>query len=241
MPFGKVNPPGGGGRVVGAVKGDGGVCQIKITPLRPLTTDASSPDSPGELVKGTTNYFLNKCRRGVNVCETFIEGGKLPSLNRVRRIEGLNTFEYAGSERRAAHQRAAQERAARKRRNIQLTRRFPSSFYARFANASHSSFALASPARLLRSRRYSMPKSNDDNLRRAALNNDPRKSTQKILRVTRLVVAQPFPNLVGRQNVASRIVYTQSPLEANVNTVASWCSILFQTVLATSNLEMAGG
>ena len=86
-----------------------------------------------------------------------------------------------------------------------------------------------------------MPKSNDDNLRRAALNNDPRKSTQKILRVTRLVVAQPFPNLVGRQNVASRIVYTQSPLEANVNTVASWCSILFQTVLATSNLEMAGG
>ena len=59
---------------------------------------------------------------------------------------------------------------------------------------------------------------------------------EKSLRVTQLQVAESFPACVSRQVVAHRLVFSQSPLEAGIDTVCQWCSILFQTAVATTGM-----
>lgn len=61
---------------------------------------------------------------------------------------------------------------------------------------------------------------------------------EKSLRVTQLQVAESFPACVSRQVVAHRIVFSQSPLEAGIDSVCQWCSILFQTAVATTGMAV---
>ena len=61
---------------------------------------------------------------------------------------------------------------------------------------------------------------------------------EKNLRVTQLQVAESFPASVSRQVVAHRLVFSQSPLEAGIDSVCQWCSILFQTAVATTGVAV---
>lgn len=65
---------------------------------------------------------------------------------------------------------------------------------------------------------------------------------EKNLRVTELLVSEDMPNCVTRQAVAveNRTVFHQTPLEAGVEAVCSWCAILFRTAVATNGLAVIG-
>ena len=63
---------------------------------------------------------------------------------------------------------------------------------------------------------------------------------EKSLRVTELLVDQSLPNCVTRQAVIQRTVFNQSPLEAGVEVVCSWCSVLFRTAVATNGQAVIG-
>ncbi|KAL7581257.1 hypothetical protein ACA910_006028 [Epithemia clementina (nom. ined.)] len=62
----------------------------------------------------------------------------------------------------------------------------------------------------------------------------------KTLKVTQLQVAQSFPACVARQPVVHRLVYTQSPLEAGIDSVCQWCAVLFRTAVATVGMAVLG-
>jgi len=66
--------------------------------------------------------------------------------------------------------------------------------------------------------------------------------SEKSLRVTELLVSESMPNCVTRQPVAveNRSVFNQSPLEAGVEAVCSWCAVLFRTAVATNGLAVIG-
>jgi hypothetical protein len=63
---------------------------------------------------------------------------------------------------------------------------------------------------------------------------------EKTLRVTQLQVEQAFPACVSRQAVVHRVVFTQSPLEAAIDAICQWCSILFRTAIATNGQAVLG-
>ena len=62
----------------------------------------------------------------------------------------------------------------------------------------------------------------------------------KSLRVTQLQVEQAFPACVTRQTVMHRVVFQQSPLEAGIDAVCSWCSVLFRTAVASNGMAVLG-
>ena len=72
-----------------------------------------------------------------------------------------------------------------------------------------------------------------------ALNGDV---SEKSLRVTELLVPESMPNCVTRQPVpvGNRSVFNQSPLEAGVEMVCSWCAVLFRTSVATTGSAVIG-
>ncbi len=63
---------------------------------------------------------------------------------------------------------------------------------------------------------------------------------EKSLRVTELLTDQSLPNCVTRQAVMQRTVFNQSPLEAGIESVCSWCAVLFRTAVATNGLAVIG-
>ena len=63
---------------------------------------------------------------------------------------------------------------------------------------------------------------------------------ERSLRVTELQVENPFPACITRQHIIHRAVFTQSPLEASVEAVSTWCSVLFRTVIATNGQGVLG-
>lgn len=60
------------------------------------------------------------------------------------------------------------------------------------------------------------------------------------LRVIQLQVSEPFPSCITRQKVIHRDRFDQSPLEASIDVVCQWCSILFQTAVATTGMAVLG-
>ena len=64
---------------------------------------------------------------------------------------------------------------------------------------------------------------------------------EKCLRVTELQVENSFPACITRQKIIHRTVIKQSPLEAAVEVVSTWCSVLFRTVIATNGQGVLGG
>ena len=69
----------------------------------------------------------------------------------------------------------------------------------------------------------------------------PGDFTEKSLKVTKLLVTKSFPTFVSRQRVSHRSVSKQSPLEAGVEAICSWCSVLFRTVVATNGRAILRG
>lgn len=63
---------------------------------------------------------------------------------------------------------------------------------------------------------------------------------ERSLRVTELQVEGTFPACITRQKIIHRAVFTQSPLEASVEAVSTWCSVLFRTVIATNGQGVLG-
>lgn len=66
------------------------------------------------------------------------------------------------------------------------------------------------------------------------------RMAERSLRVTELTVESPFPSCKTRQKIVDRAVFTQSPLEASVEVVSTWCSVLFRTVMATNGQGVLG-
>ncbi len=64
---------------------------------------------------------------------------------------------------------------------------------------------------------------------------------ERSLRVTELQVENSFPACITRQQIIHRAVFTQSPLEASVEAVSTWCSVLFRTVIATNGQGVLEG
>lgn len=62
----------------------------------------------------------------------------------------------------------------------------------------------------------------------------------KSLRVTQLQVEQAFPACISRQRVMHRLVFLQSPLEAGIDSVCSWCSVLYRTAVASNGMAILG-
>lgn len=69
---------------------------------------------------------------------------------------------------------------------------------------------------------------------------NPGDIADKSLRVTQLQVEQSFPACVARQTVMHRTVFQQSPLEAGIDAVCSWCSVLFRTAVASNGMAVLG-
>jgi len=63
---------------------------------------------------------------------------------------------------------------------------------------------------------------------------------EKSLRVTHLQIKQTFPACVARQAVIHRVVHTQSPLEAGIDSLCQWCTVLFRTAIATNGQAVLG-
>jgi hypothetical protein len=61
---------------------------------------------------------------------------------------------------------------------------------------------------------------------------------ERSLRVTELQVEGIFPGCVTRQKVIHRAIFTQSPLEAGVEAVSTWCSLLFRTIKSTNGIRV---
>ena len=61
---------------------------------------------------------------------------------------------------------------------------------------------------------------------------------ERSLRVTELQVGENFPACVTRQKVIHRAIFSQSPLEASVEAVSTWCSLLFRTVMSANGLRV---
>eukprot|EP00804_Cyclotella_cryptica_P022229 CCRYP_017931-RA/>CCRYP_017931-RA protein AED:0.02 eAED:0.02 QI:5792/1/1/1/0.8/0.81/11/115/2214 len=61
---------------------------------------------------------------------------------------------------------------------------------------------------------------------------------ERSLRVTELQVEGHFPACVTRQKIIHRAIFSQSPLEAGVEAVSTWCSLLFRTIMATNGLRV---
>lgn len=64
------------------------------------------------------------------------------------------------------------------------------------------------------------------------------KIAERSLRVTELQVSNCFPSCTTRQKIIHRAVFTQSPLEASIEAVSTWCSVLFRTITATNGLDV---
>ncbi|KAL7554277.1 hypothetical protein ACHAWF_017721 [Thalassiosira exigua] len=73
------------------------------------------------------------------------------------------------------------------------------------------------------------------------LNVPKARIAERSLRVTELQVENCFPACITRQKILHRAVFTQSPLEASVEAVSTWCSVLFRTVIATNGQGVLGG
>lgn len=67
------------------------------------------------------------------------------------------------------------------------------------------------------------------------------KIAERSLRVTELQVSNCFPACTTRQKIIHRAVFTQSPLEASVEAVSTWCSVLFRTITATNGQDVLAG
>jgi hypothetical protein len=67
------------------------------------------------------------------------------------------------------------------------------------------------------------------------------KFAERSLRVTELQVSNCFPACTTRQKIIHRAVFTQSPLEASIEAVSTWCSVLFRTITATNGQDVLGG
>jgi hypothetical protein len=64
---------------------------------------------------------------------------------------------------------------------------------------------------------------------------------ERSLRVTELQVSNCFPACTTRQKIIHRAIYNQSPLEASVEAVSTWCSVLFRTIIATNGQDVLCG
>ena len=67
--------------------------------------------------------------------------------------------------------------------------------------------------------------------------------SKKSLRVTEFLVPESMPNCVTTRQpvtVGNRSVFNQSPLEARVEAVCSWCAVLFRTAVATTGSAVIG-
>lgn len=66
---------------------------------------------------------------------------------------------------------------------------------------------------------------------------------EKSLRVSQFQVENCFPCCVSRQAVVDRtkLVYYQSPLEAGIEAVCSWCSVLFRTAVSINGQAVLAG
>jgi hypothetical protein len=195
--------------------------KIKVTPLRPLLTDAVQ-------IRGTPEWF-----------NTFSDspltgkGGRGPRYGRTSPQESPRSFvshhghghqrSYSSSVFGSSGSRGVRGSAEYRLTDISFANRIDPSIETDNL-VKVDKFSFLQPIRRDRNR------SSRDWIKGSG------DFTEKNIRVTQLQVERSFPACVARQSVVNRSVFKQSPLEAAVDAVCTWCSVLFRTAVATNGL-----
>ena len=222
---------------------DGGVCEVKITPLRPVAGGRAA------LVAGSKEWFEKKCLTPQNVVS--VPTNASPMSNLPNSSSGSDAESLLGT---SLSQRKSSDPTSSSFNGFSTMSSIGSMSVLRSSSTLHSPKASASqrarkveatsaPSSELDSDSFdtfvfTLPLSSYTEDRRSSVSGDNRRMVEKNLRITQLKVATSFPTAVSRLPVISRTVNLVSPLQQNVSTVCSWNSIMFQTILATSNLTV---
>lgn len=206
--------------------------RVKITPLRPLVRKSSR-------IRGLPEWFdgyIDAAFAGQSTLSTAFG----PSLRRSNSLHSYGPSTESGHHSRD-HSRSfsasvfsssgtgATALASRRSSYGKDNRRFP--------------FDAASDGELVGADKFSFMQPINTGRSRGArdwLKGSSEDFAEKTLRVTQLQVGQAFPACVSRQAVVHRVVFTQSPLEAAVDALCQWCSILFRTAIATNGQAVLG-
>ena len=219
-----VVPKTGGNRVsaLGGVVGES--VKIKVTPLRPLF----KIDDGEKHFRGTPEWFQMKTDEYNEVIGSEIITRSTIMHQRKISISsaGGNTMDISGS--------------------MSMSNRRSSSL-ANFGNIKYKSkFSKqfdpdeSSPETMGADRFYFTQPAKRDPVRgfRDWLKMPTGSFAERSLRVTELQVGENFPACVTRQKVIHRAIFSQSPLEASVEAVSTWCSLLFRTVMSANGLRV---
>lgn len=209
------------GSALGGVAGE--PIKIKVTPLRPLF----KLEDTEKCFRGTPEWFQMKTDEYDEMMEREARGGIVLHQRQISASSGaINTLSSSGS-------MSMTNRRSSLLSNFRNTRH-PQSFSKDFDKDCTASetigvdrFYFTQPARRDPVRGF-----------RDWLKVPKGSFAERSLRVTELQVEGNFPACVTRQKVIHRAIFTQSPLEAGVEAVSTWCSLLFRTIMATNGLRV---
>ena len=205
--------------------------KIKITPLRPLFEGANQ-------TRGVPEWFFNYANKAINGLDP--DNSKPSENSRFRRTESISSSTSELGEFGDPHHR-------------EHARSFSASVFSSVSSAGTHGRRIPSSDTLSVQRSVKQNESNSTKLagvyRFSFIQSRDRSQHSrewwrfsktlgsKSLKLTELHVSQPFPSCIARQAVVHRRVYSQSPLEAGIEAVCQWCSILFQTAVATIGIH----
>lgn len=202
--------------------------KIKVTPLRPLFKIEDNE----KCFRGTPEWFQLKVEEGVNVNDDGSArntGLGLTILHERSHSYSTNSVGSAGSM-VSGHFRP-QDHSSNYRRS-------------RYQHIRDSTDRISAGGELIGLDKFyfSQPMKKDPQKGFRDWLKVPKGSIgRRSLRVTELQVENSFPACRTRQKIIHRAVFTQSPLEASVEAVSTWCSVLFRTVIATNGQGVLDG
>jgi len=203
--------------------------KIKVTPLRPLFKTEDNE----KCFRGTPEWFQLKCEEHDNEAETEgsvrNSGGAVLSSLQHQRSQSTSTTNSLSS--------VGSLSMPVRRSAFRSTHRKPSHH-----NSSHDKGGVNGELIGIDRFYFTQPMKKDPARGfRDWLKVPNGRIAERSLRVTELQVGNSFPACITRQKIIHRAVFTQSPLEASVEAVSTWCSVLFRTVIATNGQGVLGG
>jgi hypothetical protein len=212
------NSGGKRGSALGPVAGES--MKIKVTPLRPLF----KIEDKEKCFRGTPEWFQMKTDEYDEMMEGVASEGMFLHQRQISSSGAGNTLSSTGS---------MSIRRASLLSNFRNTRH-PQSFSKDFDKDETVSETIGVD------RFYFTQPAKRDPVRgfRDWLKVPKGSFAERSLRVTELQVEGNFPACVTRQKVIHRAIFTQSPLEAGVEAVSTWCSLLFRTIMASNGLRV---
>jgi hypothetical protein len=195
--------------------------KIKVTPLRPLFRIEDTE----KCFRGTPEWFQLKTDEYDSILEAEAQGNAGLHQRQIS-VSTANTLSSSGST-TISNRRSS---FLSNYRNTKSHQRFSSEYDKESASAGTigvDRFYFTQPAKKDPVRGF-----------RDWLKVPTGSFAERSLRVTELQVKGAFPACVTRQKIIHRAIFSQSPLEAGVEAVSTWCSLLFRTIMATNGLRV---